>query len=89
VRRARPSSVTVCHAVAVDEDDCGLMRDEGGPAGGIGNGGVNSGSTLCPLDPGRNRRCYHTVVLLFGALLPFFSGDCSDGGEVGAIPTFL
>ena len=28
VRRTRPLSVTVCHEVVVDEDDCGLRRED-------------------------------------------------------------
>ena len=83
--RLYPSSVTVCHAVVVDEDDCGLRRDDQREVLGMV---VLTPIVLCVLSTPAEIGDY-TVVWLFCALLLFFSGDCRDGGKVGVIPIFL
>jgi len=82
VRRARPSSVTVCH---VDDDCWGLRREDQREV--LGMVVVTPVALCVPSTPAEIGDS--TVVLLFGALLPFWSEDWSDGGEVGATPTFL
>ena len=66
MRRARPSSVTVCHVV-VDDDCCGFRREDQWELLGMV---VVTPVALCifstPSEIGDS-----TVVLLFGALLSF------------------